>query len=305
MRLELGPFPEFWTVVANHRAERAAAGKDPDRTRRDRLRRNVEIAEQVQLELGDVDPNGDPDVIFQHALSHFIGDELSDFRVERFPAEKKTIKPERAWDRGAFDDMLKHFRGPELDDLEKADDHRPGRVLLLVATEYTLVPLLEGAFAAMQWGPASARYDFRSAFHTVTRWAVEVDQRSGRLVTPALTVNGVVRPWSTLTRFYAAVLGLHRPQDAAADALAERLSVVTLEALHHGFKDGEPKGAVMRRLMTEAESLGVIEEMPARAIDSAAQARTVLAELVLQGELGIAEPPFDLAGAIRVLNAEA
>jgi hypothetical protein len=178
-------------------------------------------------------------------------------------------------------------------------------VLLLVAAEYTLVPLLEGVFAAMRWGPGSARYDFRSAFHTVTRWAIEVDQLSGRLVTPALTVNGVVRPWSTLTRFYAAVLCLRRPQDAAADALAERLSVTTLEALKRGFTSGEPKGALMRRLMTDAESLGLIEEIPARAIDSAAQARTVLAELVLRSELGISETPLDLAGAIGVLSGEA
>jgi hypothetical protein len=272
------------------------------------LERNAEFAKWVADEIGGVDRYGDVDRIFEAARAHFVGGARQSFRQKYFPAVKqKSQGPLNDWsyDASSFDDMTAHFRDPELDGITETDESRPARTLLLVAAEYTLAPLLEGVLAATRWWPVSARFDLRSGFHAITRWGFEVDPRSARLVAPALTYRDELRPWGTLTQFFYELLERQRLSDYQRNERAVALSLFTLDALDKAHRHREPKGAVMRRLLSEAERLGVLESRPPRWVEPDAETRSVLAELILRSEIG--DEPFaaEVNHAIELLGAEA
>lgn len=231
-----------------------------------------------------------PDDLLIAALREFSGQRLEDFR--------KTVL--RLNDASTFETtrIAPLRRTYDLNDLTRPRDHAPGRVLVLHASEYRFVPLAEGVLSALEMGTISARSDVRTAVHTVARWATEREPACARLVCSVLTIAGASRSWRPIAAFYEHVLRPHRRDDALAAADAREFGRLTTQVLHEELARGTTHGVIVRRLMTNAEQLGILPPRPRFEPDQQKRRLTELAQVLLDIELGL---ELD-APARRLLN---
>lgn len=173
-----------------------------------------------------------------------------------------------------------------LDAFDPREDSLRARVLLLHAAEYSFVPFAEGALAAIKWSPSIARWDIRTGFHTVARWAFDHDPGLAVLAAASLTIDGSSLPWRPFTQFYELVLRPHRLDDDRRRADADGLSLHTIGTLLDANRAGSRQGEVVRNLMTHAESLGVLPPRPRFERDEHARRQSELTRILLDFEIG-------------------
>jgi hypothetical protein len=184
-----------------------------------------------------------------------------------------------------------------LADLAPTEHARP-RVLILHAAEATLVPYAEGALRASRWAPSRARWDVRTAFHVVTRWASNHEPMLARLAVQALTIHGSSRPWRPWTKMYELTLSRHEPNPEVRVDRATALSSETTRVLLESTRDGHPHGHAVRELMGFAERLGVLPPRPRFERDEASRRQSELTRLLLDLEV---RRPLDIS-ALRLLD---
>jgi hypothetical protein len=205
---------------------------------------------------------------------------LSGRRLGKFREDQLHLS-----DEAAFEGRIRELRAAYEVNLRAARDHPPARLLVLHAAEYRLLPYLEGALAAVDAWPFSARADLRSIFHTVTRWAWNHDPVLARILSASLMYRGTTHDWLPVTRGYERALERHRPAAAQRAEAAAELSRETIDALYWGLSVGARRGAVIRRLMSAAERLGLMPPRPRFERDESARRTTELERLMLDLEL--------------------
>jgi hypothetical protein len=253
----------------------------------DRRQRGLQFAALVQKQLLTLVDTGDLDALFDDAVHIFSGRRLQDLRDELEPRDPGDPK---GYDDKSFRDMIITLRGNELAGLGE-NDHRPPRTLLLIAGEHRIVPFLEGALHAIEGAPHSARLDLRSAFHVITRWGADREPKLARLVAAALAKDCEAQPWGPLTRMYARVLGPYEPHVPDREVASQELSRRTTVVLYNEYRARAPKGRIMRRLLNEAEELGILDERPHVAVAPASRTRAELSLLLLKEDVGIPHDP--------------
>ena len=269
----------LWTFVEIH--QDAEYSRPPEKRRpirSDTIDAWRRIADVVASEIATLDTALGVDELFDEAVWRLSGSRLDDLRknqmrlVDESSFERDRIAPLR--------------RTLGLDDLRQQEDHARVRVLLLHAAESRFVPYAEGAVAAMVHAPSRDRWDVRTAFHTVTRWASTHHPVLAMLAARSLVVRDEARPWPPITKFYEQALTRHIIDEDDRWAAAAELSRSTIEALDAGGRVHAERGETLRSLMTRAEAVGVLPPRPRFEPDESARRESELTRLLLDLELG-------------------
>ena len=245
------------------------------RIRRDTIDSYRRIAEAVTDVLSGLEPAGGYEALLEQALFLLSGDRLDEVQARAFISDDAHLDSR----------ISTLIRAHGLADLARGQS-RGARALILHAAESRLVPLADSALDAMRAHPSTSRADLRTALHVVTRWASDHDPLLARLAFAALRVDGRPRPFATLSVFIGAALEPHVRDEEERANLAHGLSASTIAHCTQTFPRFVVRDAHVRRVLAEAERLGLAQPRPDEIADLTERRRAGLTRIMLDRELG-------------------
>lgn len=262
----------LWAVQTAAMSEGGGSGR---RIRRDTVDSYRRIAAAVCDVLAGLEDVGDDEAFLERAVFLLSGDRLSEVQARAFIADDAHL-----------DNRISTLiRAHGLADLDRGQS-RGARALILHAAESRLVPLADSALEAMRAYPSTPWTDLRTALHVATRWACDLDPLLARLAFAALRVGESPRPFETLTVFIGAALEPHVHDEEERAGLARALSASTISHFSDAFPRFVVRDAQVRRVLADAERLGIARPRPEQAADLVERRRSGLTRIMLDRELG-------------------
>lgn len=135
---------------------------------------------------------------------------------------------------------------------------RVARALILLAGEYSVVPVLEGVLAALEAVPQTPGLELSAAASALARWSADIEPALSSLVAQSLSVNGRYMPFPPLVRAFDRLVARHLSPTASRTDIAEDLAVVALHEIDLVRRGASPDAGVGRELVSRGRELGVV-----------------------------------------------